>query len=130
MEPGGARNVITQLRRGAVEHCVLALLRDRPRYGFDLVRELSEAGGLLTSEGTIYPLLARLRRDGLVVTTWQESDSGPPRRYYALTDDGRASVTAFVTEWTRFKDGVDRVLGGSAPRPAPRPVHEPEGSAQ
>jgi PadR family transcriptional regulator, regulatory protein PadR len=113
MEPGGARTVITQLRRGVVEHCVLALLRDRPRYGFDLVRELSEAGGLLTSEGTIYPLLARLRRDGLVVTSWQESTSGPPRRYYALSDDGRASVAAFVPEWTRFKDGVDRVLGAA-----------------
>jgi PadR family transcriptional regulator PadR len=111
MDPGGARNGITQLRRGVVEHCVLALLRDRPRYGFDLVRELSEAGGLLTSEGTIYPLLARLRRDGLVVTSWQESGSGPPRRYYALTDDGRASVSGFQVEWIRFRDGVDRVLG-------------------
>ena len=117
MEPGGARNVITQLRRGVVEHCVLALLRDRPRYGFDLVRELSEAGGLLTSEGTIYPLLARLRRDGLVVTTWQESEAGPPRRYYALTDDGRASVVSFEGEWARFKDGVDRVLGVGAVSP-------------
>jgi len=127
MEPGGARNVITQLRRGVVEHCVLALLRDRPRYGFDLVRELSEAGGLLTSEGTIYPLLARLRRDGLVVTTWQESEAGPPRRYYALTDDGRASVATFGAEWARFKDGVDRVLGG--PVVAPTSPRAPERSA-
>ena len=111
MEPGGARNVITQLRRGVVEHCVLALMRDQPRYGFDLVRELSDVGGLLTSEGTIYPLLSRLRRDGLVTTTWQESDAGPPRRYYALTDDGRACLEAFVADWQRFKVGVDRVLG-------------------
>jgi PadR family transcriptional regulator PadR len=129
MEPGGARNVITQLRRGVVEHCVLALLRDRPRYGFDLVRELSEGGGLLTSEGTIYPLLARLRRDGLVVTTWQESDSGPPRRYYALTDDGRSSVAWFASEWARFKDGVDRLLTGSADDAADRGVPTTEGSA-
>ena len=111
MEPGGARQMLTQLRRGVVEHCVLALMRERPRYGFDLVRELSEVGGLLTSEGTIYPLLSRLRRDGLVATTWQESDAGPPRRYYALTDDGRASLAAFGSEWKRFRDGVDRVLG-------------------
>ena len=120
--------MITQLRRGVVEHCVLALLRDRPRYGFDLVRELSEAGGLLTSEGTIYPLLGRLRRDGLVVTSWQESDSGPPRRSYALTDDGRASVAGFVTEWVRFTGGVDRVLGVGATSAA-TPVAAPEGSA-
>ncbi len=59
-----------------------------PRYGFDLVRTLAAADGLVTSEGTIYPLLGRLRRDGLVTTTWHESPSGPPRRYYELTDQG------------------------------------------
>ncbi len=110
MEPGGTR-VLSQLRRGTLEYCVLALLRERPRYGFDLVRELSEADGLLTSEGTIYPLLSRLRKDGLVSTTWQESDAGPPRRYYALTQDGRSALHRFVDDWTRFRDGVDRILG-------------------
>jgi len=116
------RNVITQLRRGVVEHCVMALLKDRPRYGFELVRELSEVAGLLTSEGTIYPLLSRLRRGGLVVTSWQESASGPPRRYYALTDDGRASIAAFVGDWTRFTVGVDRVLGLPSVRPSGEPA--------
>jgi PadR family transcriptional regulator, regulatory protein PadR len=111
MEPGDARQVLPQLRRGALEYCVLALLRGVPRYGFDLVRELSEADGLLTSEGTIYPLLSRLRKDGLVTTTWQESDAGPPRRYYALTTDGRSALERFVVDWRRFRDGVDRVLG-------------------
>ncbi len=103
--------MLPQLRRGVLEHCVLALLRDRPRYGFDLVRELAEGVGLLTSEGTIYPLLARLRRDGLVTTSWQESDAGPPRRYYGLTSDGRAALARFVEDWRRFRDGVDAVLG-------------------
>ena len=117
MEPGEARQVLPQLRRGALEFCVLALLRDRPRYGFDLVRELSEADGLLTSEGTIYPLLSRLRKDGLVTTTWQESDAGPPRRYYALTTDGRTALERFVVDWRRFRDGVDRVLGTAPTRP-------------
>src|SRR5664279_4511664 len=112
MEPGGARNVITQLRRGVVEHCVLALMRDQPRYGFDLVRELSDVGGLLTSEGTIYPLLSRLRRDGLVTTTWQESDAGPPRRYYRLTPAGGRALAGFTDEWTRFRDAVDELLVG------------------
>ncbi len=110
--------MLPQLRRGALEFCVLALLRDRPRYGFDLVRELSEADGLLTSEGTIYPLLSRLRKDGLVTTTWQESDAGPPRRYYALTADGRSALERFVVDWRRFRDGVDRVLG-TTPAPGP-----------
>jgi PadR family transcriptional regulator, regulatory protein PadR len=110
MEPGDTR-VLTQLRRGVLEYCVLALLHDRPHYGFDLVRQLSESDGLLTSEGTIYPLLSRLRKDGLVTTTWQESEAGPPRRYYALTPEGRRALDGFVRDWTRFSEGVDRLLG-------------------
>jgi PadR family transcriptional regulator PadR len=109
MEPGGAR-VLTQLRRGVLEYCVLALLRERPHYGFDLVRRLGEADGLLTSEGTIYPLLSRLRKDGLVTTTWQESDSGPPRRYYDLTDAGRSALAAFADDWRTFSASVNRLL--------------------
>ncbi len=89
---------------------MLALLRERPHYGFDLVRRLGEADGLLTSEGTIYPLLSRLRKDGLVTTTWQESDSGPPRRYYDLTDPGRAALAAFADDWRIFSASVNRLL--------------------
>ncbi|MFN8080493.1 MAG: PadR family transcriptional regulator [Kineosporiaceae bacterium] len=122
MEPGEAR-VLPQLRRGALEFCVLALLRSTPRYGFDIVRELSEADGLLTSEGTIYPLLSRLRKEGLVTTTWQPSDAGPPRRYYALTGDGRTALDRFGQDWRRFRDAVDRVLGSGSGRPErPRPA--------
>ena len=111
MEPGETRNSLSQLRRGAVEYCVLALLRDGERYGFELVRRLSEVDGLVTSEGTIYPLLTRLRRDQLVTTFWQESESGPPRRYYRLTEGGRAALDRFSEEWRRFRDGVDGLLG-------------------
>jgi len=109
MEPGNASN-LAQLRRGALEFCVLALLRDEERYGFDLVRALGEVDGLVTSEGTIYPLLARLRRDGLVDTVWRESDSGPPRRYYRLSPSGKRSLAAFAEDWIRFRDGVDRLM--------------------
>ena len=109
--------MLPQLRRGTLEYCVLALLRSQPRYGFDLVRALGEADGLLTSEGTIYPLLSRLRKDGLVSTTWQESDAGPPRRYYALTADGRTALERFVVDWRRFRDSVDQVLGTADGRP-------------
>jgi PadR family transcriptional regulator PadR len=103
-------SLITQMRRGTLEYCVLALLRDQPGYGFDLVRTLGEADGLITSEGTIYPLLSRLRRDGLVTTTWHESPSGPPRRYYELTTEGRRALALFTAEWDRFTNAVDRVL--------------------
>jgi PadR family transcriptional regulator PadR len=110
MELGRARNAVSQLRRGTLEYCVLALLQDGERYGFELVRTLSEADGLLVSEGTIYPLLSRLRRDQLVSTSWQESEAGPPRRYYQLTEAGRRALADFSNEWAQFRDAVDALL--------------------
>jgi PadR family transcriptional regulator PadR len=107
---------ISQLRRGVLEFCVLALLLDTERYGFELVRALADADGLVTTEGTLYPLLGRLRREGVVETTWRESPSGPPRRYYRLTPAGRAALGAFVVEWTRFRATVDALLETGAPR--------------
>jgi PadR family transcriptional regulator len=109
---GEARKPLTELRRGVAEYCVLAVLRDAESYAFDIVRVLAQAGGLVTSEGTIYPLLARLRRDNLVTTSWRESDSGPPRRYYQLTREGLAALQAFVADWTGFRDSVDALLIG------------------
>lgn len=103
-------SLITQMRRGTLEYCVLALLQGQARYGFDLVRTLGQADGLITSEGTIYPLLSRLRRDGLVTTSWHESSSGPPRRYYQLTPQGHRALALFTTEWDRFTQAVDRLL--------------------
>ena len=106
---------ISQLRRGVLEFCVLALLREGERYSYELVRALGDADGLVTTEGTLYPLLGRLRREGVVETTWRESPSGPPRRYYRLTPDGQIALDGFVTEWTRFRNS------GRSPRTgAPR----------
>ena len=101
------------MRRGTLQYCVLSLLADEERYGFDLVRSLAELDGMVTSEGTIYPLLSRLHKDGQVSSTWQESPSGPPRRYYRLTSKGRASLASFSEEWTRFRDAVDQLVGGA-----------------
>ncbi len=102
--------LLAQMRRGTLQYCVLSLLADEERYGFDLVRGLAEMDGMVTSEGTIYPLLSRLRRDGLVESTWQESPSGPPRRYYHLTSAGRAALEAFRLEWRRFRNAVDHFV--------------------
>jgi PadR family transcriptional regulator len=102
--------LLAQMRKGTLQYCVLALLADEERYGFDLVRALAETDGMVTSEGTIYPLLSRLRRDGLVETTWRESTSGPPRRYYRLTKAGGAALGGFVDEWGRFRDAVDHFM--------------------
>lgn len=94
----------------------MALLAGTSRYGFELVQALSRVDGMLTSGGTIYPLLGRLRREGLVETEWRESTSGPPRRYYALTDEGTRALAAFRQEWATFRDAVDTILRqGEAP---------------
>jgi PadR family transcriptional regulator PadR len=102
--------LLSQMRRGTLQYCVLALLAKEERYGFDLVKGLAEMDGMVTSEGTIYPLLSRLRRDGLVESSWQESTAGPPRRYYRLTDAGRAALEGFRLEWRRFRDAVDHFV--------------------
>jgi PadR family transcriptional regulator PadR len=97
------------MRRGALEYCVMALMREAPRYAFDLIDALGKTA-LLTTEGTLYPLLSRLRRDGLVKTEWRESSEGPPRRYYELTAEGRRALNTFKNEWTSFRTAVDGIL--------------------
>jgi PadR family transcriptional regulator, regulatory protein PadR len=120
MEAGGARHPLSQLRRGVLEYCVLSLLDEQPVYGFDLVRRLGDVDGMVISEGTIYPLLSRLRREGRVTTTWAESETGPPRRYYSLSPEGREALTAFASDWRRFRDAVDSLLpAGPATRSTP-----------
>jgi PadR family transcriptional regulator PadR len=109
-----AAEVLSQLRRGALEYCVLALLGDEERYGFDIVRTLGQVDGMVTAEGTLYPLLSRLKRDGRVTTTWRDSDSGPPRKYYAITDEGRHALADFAAEWRRFRDAVEELLAKGA----------------
>jgi PadR family transcriptional regulator PadR len=104
------RSLVSQLRRGTLEYCVLALLQRAPHYGFDLVRALASIDGMETGEGTIYPLLSRLRREGLVRTTWRESTTGPPRRYYECTPAGERALELFVPEWERFAQAVNSLL--------------------
>ena len=90
---------LTELRRGVLGPCVLALLELRPRFGLELVRDLAAADGLLTSDGTVYPLLSRLRDAGLVTSQWRDGDGERPRRYYSITEAGRQSLTAFRADW-------------------------------
>ena len=114
MVPGEQGNWVAQLRRGAAEACVLSLLSGQERYGFELARALTD-NGLVASEGTIYPLLTRLRQHGLVETTWRESSEGPPRRYYRLTEDGRVALASFADQWKVFRAAVDRILRSGQP---------------
>lgn len=107
----------TQLRKGVIEYCVLAMLREAPRYGGEVIQMLRGRGQLLVSEGTIYPLLSRMRSEGLVETEWRDTSTGAPRRYYRLTRSGQHAVAEFRMEWFRFRDSVDDILGrGVKPR--------------
>ena len=103
----------TQMKKGVLEYCVLSLVATHWRYGFELVELLGSVDGLLSTDGTIYPLLSRMRADGLVETEWRESAEGRPRRYYRISSDGRAALREFQLEWKRFRTAVDAVLGGS-----------------
>lgn len=105
-----SEKTISQLRRGVLEFCVLALLQGGEQYSFDLVRALGDVDGLVTSEGTLYPLLGRLRREGWVESSWQESTSGPPRRYYRITPAGEGALDAFAAQWSRFRASVDSLM--------------------
>ena len=106
-------SVLTQLRKGTLEYCVLVHLQGSASYGLDIAKRLGHDNVLFASEGTLYPLLARLRKQGWVQTDWRESTTGPPRRYYSLTEDGRAALEVFNATWVRFRDGVDATLEGA-----------------
>lgn len=103
---------VTELRRGVIGPCVLALLENGPRYGLQLGRELEAAGDLLTSQGTLYPLLNRLSGSGLVTSRWEVGGADRPRRYYELTDAGRRELDGFRHDWAAFSSAVTGVLSG------------------
>jgi len=105
MVPSGDE-LLGSLRRGTLEYCVLGALEKGQTYGYELTRVLQEVGPLIGGEGTMYPLLARLRKSGWVTTSWQESVSGPPRRYYQLTQVGHEALAVFREIWPIFASAV------------------------
>ena len=107
----------TQLRRGVLGPCILALLSNGPRYGLQLVTELNSAGELLTSQGTVYPLLNRLHEAGLVTSYWETSVSERPRRYYEITETGRLELGGFQADWAKFSESVSDILSAVAMTP-------------
>lgn len=108
----------TALRRGVIGPCILALLDEGPRYGLEIVRDLDAAGQLLTSQGTIYPLLNRLREAALVSSYWETPEGERARRYYRLTAAGRRELETFRADWGRFARAVDALVN---PEPFPLP---------
>ena len=111
--PTQDEQTLANLRKGVVEPCLLALLRDGELYGVELARRLSELG-LIASEGSLYPLLARLRADGLVTYRREQAERGRPRQYYALTVQGRASLKSFSRLWTPFSRNVTALIEGAS----------------
>jgi PadR family transcriptional regulator PadR len=100
-----------QLKKGALELCVLALLSRHDSYAYEIASRLSDAIGM--GEGTIYPLMRRLQNDGLVDTYLVESSAGPPRKYYRLTPAGSASFATQKVAWTSFSQAMHDILGGA-----------------
>lgn len=109
----------SQLRRGGLGLAVLATLQGGRLYGLEMLRRLEADGGLAVQEGTIYPLLSRLKADGLVDAEWVQAEAGHPRKYYALTDAGRRRLAEMAASWRSFADGLDRLLGPSDRRDRP-----------
>ena len=101
----------SQLLRGVLDLCLLAVMRDGPAYGYEMTKRLRARGLSTVGEGSIYPLLGRLERDGLVETRRAASNGGPPRKYYSLSPEGERALEAGVSEWQTTRDAVDGALG-------------------
>lgn len=96
----------SQMRKGIMEYAILLVLRHREAYSVDLI-EILKQNDLIVVEGTIYPLLTRLRKEGLIKYTWVESPQGPPRKYYIITESGRTYLDELRKLWVAMRDSVD-----------------------
>jgi PadR family transcriptional regulator, regulatory protein PadR len=99
-----------QLRKGCLELAILAALWDGRRYGLEILRRLESDSDLIVSEGTVYPLLSRLKALGLVRSEWVESDAGHPRKYYALTAAGKRRALEMAAIWAQFSSSMSKLL--------------------
>jgi len=100
-----------QLRKGSLELAILAALWEGKRYGLEILRRLEDDSDLIVSEGTVYPLLSRLKALGLVRSEWVESEAGHPRKYYALTPAGKQRAIEMAQIWARFASSMSKLLG-------------------
>lgn len=98
-----------QMRKGVLELCVLSVISDKEVYTSDILSTLKDAE-LLVVEGTLYPLLTRLKNDGILKYRWEESTSGPPRKYYSLTENGTIVLQSLTDYWEKFTESVNKLL--------------------
>lgn len=99
-------NTKTQMRKGILEYCILAILNNGEAYSTDIVQQLKDAR-MIVVEGTVYPLLTRLKNSGILEYNWQESNSGPPRKYYSITPSGKKALDELHETWDFLKTAVN-----------------------
>ena len=109
------RTWVSQVRKGLVELCVLGALDDGEAYGYEILQRLARADNLAITESTVYPILVRLAKEGVLEVRVAPSPSGPPRRYYHLTDAGRARLGEMHRYWRHLTAAVDDLLSGGKP---------------
>ena len=105
-------NTKSQMRKGLLEYCIMLLIRREACYANDIIQRLHELE-MIVQEGTLYPLLSRLKRDGLLSYEWRESTQGPPRKYYILTDDGLEALAQLDANWEEIENTIS-ILRGKA----------------
>lgn len=107
-------NTQAQMRKGILEFCILSILKQREAYPSEILEQLKKAR-LIVVEGTLYPLLTRLKNMELLTYRWEESTSGPPRKYYAITDSGKTSLDALIVTWNELQHAVETITTQKQP---------------
>lgn len=105
----------SQIKRGTLEYCILLMISKKAYYGYEIISELEKLLMLAAKESTIYPLLRRLLKDGLLSSYWQDTAEGlPPRKYYTITEDGKTYLTAMSAEWQSLLQAIAEISDGTA----------------
>lgn len=102
-------NIKSQMRKGMLEYCILEVIRRKESYATDILERLRDAN-LLVVEGTLYPILTRMKNAGLLSYRWQESTSGPPRKYFCITPEGEELLVGLEAEWKAIAQSVDMIM--------------------
>lgn len=109
-QKGGHRLSTTQMLKGIIDGCLLAIIKNKEVYGYELAEKLGSYGFKSFSEGTIYPLLMRMQKEELVTSTLRKSTAGPRRKYYRLTPKGELELKKFIERWDNLQENVNNVI--------------------
>ena len=113
-QPGTGQDRSTQLLHGVLDMCLMSIIDEEASYGYEMVSKLRDRGLHLASEGSIYPLLSRLQKQGMIESYLVQSSEGPARKYYRMSKPGQATLEQWRHDWVVFRDSVDEVLNGDS----------------